>query len=286
MTLPTPLVDVDWLAPRLGRAGLVVVDASWRMPGAGRAHDDYDKRHIDGAVFFDLDAVADPSTPLPHMLPASDVFAAAVGALGISEKDAVVVYDDQGIFSAARVWWTFRAMGHAEVAVLDGGLRAWSAAGRATVSTPTRRPATTYRAATPLARVASAADMRAASRAKTAVILDARPTERFLGAAPEPRPGLRRGHIPNAASLPFGALLTTQGKMRSLAELAEALARAGLDERPAIATCGSGVTAAVIVLALSVLGRDDVALYDGSFAEWGQETNDPALFPVATGDAG
>ncbi|MBY0421030.1 MAG: 3-mercaptopyruvate sulfurtransferase [Parvularculaceae bacterium] len=283
--MPTPLVDVEWLAARLGRAGIAVVDASWRMPGGGRARDDYDKRHIDGAVFFDLDAISDAASPLPHMLPSPEDFSQAVGALGIAPTDAVVVYDDQGIFSAARVWWTFRAMGHRTVAVLDGGLKAWIAAGHPTVSGATHRPPTTYRAAAPLARVATADDVRAASRAKSAAILDARPTERFLGAAPEPRPGLRSGHIPTAASLPFGALLTPQGTMRRPAELAETLALAGLDERPVIATCGSGVTAAVIVLALAALGRDDVSLYDGAFAEWGQQTQDPALFPVARGEA-
>ena len=284
MTLPKPLVDTEWLAERLGSGGLVVVDGSWRMPGQGRAFDDYARRHIEGAVFFDIDAVADRLSDLPHMLPTPKAFAEAVGALGVSERSNVVVYDDQGIFSAARVWWTFRAMGHRNVAVLNGGLKVWCDDGRPVTATQTSRKPVTYRPSPRPEVVACADDVRRMSEDRSRAILDARPRARFEGRDPEPRPGLRSGHIPHSVSIPFGQLLTPEGRMRRPAELAEIFAEAGVDERPVIATCGSGVTAAVIVLALAVLGRDDVSLYDGAFAEWGRLANDATLFPVRGGE--
>lgn len=285
MSLPRPLVETDWLAERLGGAGPVVVDASWRMPGRGRARDDYDARHIEGAVFFDIDAIADASSDLPHMLPSPEAFAQAMGALGVSERHDIVVYDDQGVFSSARVWWTLRSMGCRSVAVLDGGLKAWLDEGRPTTAAATVRHRTDFHAAPRAGAVATAHDVRGAIAGAGARVLDARPAGRFEGRDPEPRPGLRRGHIPGSASLPFSALLAPDGRLRGPAELAAALAAAGVDERPVIATCGSGVTAAVVVLALAVLGRDDVSLYDGAFAEWGRDVNDLALFPVSGGTA-
>lgn len=285
MTLPTPLVETDWLADRLGRDELVVIDASWRMPGKGRARDDFDARHIAGAAFFDIDIVSDRGSDLPHMLPSPDAFAAAMSALGVSDSADIVVYDDLGIFSAARVWWTFRAMGRRNVSVLNGGLKLWLAEGRPVTGASTTRSPAAYHIPKRVGGVARAENVRRAMIERDSVILDARPSARFDGREGEPRAGLRSGHIPNSSSLPFGTLLSADGKMRPLAELAEILAAAGVDERPVIATCGSGVTAAVIVLALAALGRDDVSLYDGAFAEWGRIDNDPALFPVAGGAA-
>lgn len=280
---PTPLVETDWLAARLGASGLAVIDASWRLPGQGRARDDFDKRHIAGARFFDIDAVADATTGLPHMLPTPEVFAEAMAEAGVCDSDAVIVYDDKGIFSAARVWWTFRAMGHARVSVLNGGLKAWLDEGRPVVSIRTVPVRSRYSAKRRADAVASSRDVAFASAEGARLILDARPRGRFEGADPEPRPGLRRGRIPGSAPLPFSELLADDGRLLDRAALERRLADAGLDARPVIATCGSGVTAAVIVLALAMLGREDVALYDGAFAEWGRAENDPAAFPVVGG---
>ncbi len=277
---PQPLVETDWLGARLGAPGLSIVDGSWRMPGQGRARDDYETRHIASAQFFDIDAVADRSSDLPHMLPSPADFAAAVGAMGIARNDAVVVYDDKGIFSAARVWWTFRAMGHARVSVLNGGLPAWMAEGRPIPRAPTTPKVERYHMPSRSAGVATSRDVAFAASEGARLIFDARPSGRFDGADPEPRPGLRRGRIPGSRSVPFGDLIAPDGRMLSPSALAARFEREGLDARSVIATCGSGVTAAVIVLALAVLGREDVALYDGSFAEWGREANDPAQFPV------
>lgn len=281
---PYPLVTTDWLGAALSATDVRVIDASWRMPGAAPAFDDHKKRRIPGAVFFDLDAIADHSTGLPHMLPHQDVFAAAAGRLGVTETDRVVIYDDIGVFSAARVWWTFRVMGHDRVSVLDGGLPKWLREGRPMIADganvdearyqprPSRRPVRDHDA------------VRAALQSKRTVILDARPAARFTGDAPEPRVGLRRGHMPGARSLPHSLLLTDEGTMKSADELrALFAARAVTHDTPVIATCGSGVTAAVIALALEVLGHAEAGLYDGSWTEWGREMNDPSRFPVTSG---
>lgn len=285
MNLPQPLVDTDWLTAHLGADRLVVIDASWRMPGDGAARPDYERRHIPGAVFFDIDEIADPSTDLPHMLPTPASFAAAMGAFGVADDAAIVVYDDRGVFSAARVWWTFKAMGHRTVSVLDGGLKAWLDEGRPTTAQPTAPQPRLYKTRENISGVATADDVRRAAQGRDTLILDARPTARFFAQADEPRPGLRRGHIPHSRSLPFGMLTTPEGKMRRTGELEALFAERGLDERPLIATCGSGVTACVIALALAVIGREDVRVYDGSYAEWGRKENDPREFPVVVGDA-
>jgi thiosulfate/3-mercaptopyruvate sulfurtransferase len=282
---PMPLVETEWLARRLGAPGLAIVDGSWRMPGKGRARHDFDVRRIEGAQFFDIDEIADRETDLPHMLPSPQAFEAAMRAMGIASADSVVVYDDQGIFSAARVWWTFRAMGHRRVSVLNGGLKAWLAEGRPVVRTGTKPAAARYEAALREGAVASSRDVAFASAEGARLILDARPSGRFEGREPEPRPGLRQGRIPGSASLPFDETLAPDGRLLPRDALAARFENAGLDARPVIATCGSGVTAAVLVLALAVLGRDDVALYDGAFAEWGRLENDPARFPVIEGKA-
>lgn len=282
--ISTPLVSASWLRDSLGAPDLRIVDASWRLPGKGDARDDYRKRHIPGAVFFPLDEIADRTSPLPHMLPSASAFEEAVGALGISETDRVVIYDDAGLFSAPRVWWSFRLFGHDEVAVLDGGLPAWREAGGAVTAGAEKPAPATYRAGPPRAAVCDAAAVREALRREDALILDARPAGRFAGAEDEPRPGLRRGHMPGAASLPASSIVGSDGRLRPPAELAKRLAQAGVSgERAVITSCGSGVTAAILTLALEVLERKGHALYDGSWAEWGDEKNDADDFPVATG---
>lgn len=281
--LPTPLVSTDWLAAHLGEPDLVVIDASWRMPGGGDAHADYVKRHIAGAVFFPIDAIADRSTRLPHMLAAPEDFGRAVGALGVGDDCRIVVYDDQGLFSAARVWWNFLAMGHDAVAVLDGGLPKWIAEGRP-LSDAAPQPAPRVFHARP--RPELVADHRRVRDALSgaACIIDARPAGRFRGLEAEPRPGLRSGHMPGAINIPASDLLDPGGRLKPPGELRRLLDAAGAaDERPVIASCGSGITAAAPILALASLGRRPGAVYDGSWAEWGREDNDPDEFPVEAG---
>ncbi len=280
--LPFPLVSTDWLASHLRDADLKIIDASWRMPGNPPARADHEKRHVPGAIFFDLDAVADHASGLPHMLPSPRDFAAAVGALGISGDDRVVVYDDAGIFSAPRVWWTFRAMGHDAVSVLDGGLPKWLREGRPVESGAVAPAARAYpdRRARALAR--SHDDVRSALSSRSAIVLDARPSARFAGEAPEPRPGLRRGHMPGARNIPHADVIAADGTLKPAEQLRAIFTAAGAtQDAEIITTCGSGVTAAVLALALAAIGVSQVGLYDGSFAEWGRETNDPARFPVA-----
>jgi thiosulfate/3-mercaptopyruvate sulfurtransferase len=281
---PYPLVSTGWLADRLGAPDVKPVDGSWRLADAPPAAADYELRHIPGAVFFDLDAVADRTSALPHMLPAPADFATAVGALGIRSSDRVVVYDDSGLFSAARVWWTFRAMGHEHVSVLEGGLPKWRKEDRPLESGWTAPTPVAYEPAAPRPIVRSADEVRAFVERREGVLLDARPAARFRGEAPEPRPGLRRGRIPGAVSLPHSSLLDESGALRPLHELAALFRDRGVHgETAVIASCGSGVTAAVLALALERLGHRRHALYDGSWAEWGAEQNDPERFPVATG---
>lgn len=281
--MPTPLVSTDWLAAHLGAPDVVVIDASWRMPGSGDAHADYLKRHIPGAAFFPIDEIADRATSLPHMLAPAGVFEKAVGAMGVGNRSRVVVYDDQGLFSAARVWWTFRTMGHLEVAVLDGGLPKWIAEGRLVTADIPRLAMQKFHAAVDPGRLADHRRVKTAL-AGDALVLDARPEPRFRGAEPEPRPGLRRGHMPGAVNLPASSVMTADGRMKPPAALREIFEAAGLDERAVITTCGSGITAAILALAIETLGRRPSALYDGSWAEWGREGNDPEEFPVEAGE--
>ncbi|GJL93305.1 sulfurtransferase [Hyphococcus sp.] len=277
-----PLVSTDWLALNKGASNVKIIDGSWRMPGAGNAVDSFNSQHISGAVFFNIDEVADTASGLPHMLPSPEQFEEAVGALSVAPTDLVVVYDDVGVFSAARVWWTFRAMGHEKVAVLDGGLPKWLSEGRA-VTSGVKPPAPVAYKARPIdGAVASAADVREALAAGLTVA-DARPLERFHGTAPEPRPGLRSGHMPGAISLPHSELFNADGTMVSPSTIREHLAACGVKSGNRIITsCGSGVTAAVLSLAIEVAGISDHALYDGSWSEWGKEGNDNHLFSVVT----
>ncbi|VAW19160.1 3-mercaptopyruvate sulfurtransferase [hydrothermal vent metagenome] len=266
-----PLVETDWLESQLGAEDLRLLDGSWYLPAMGRnARSEYAQGHIPGAVFFDIDAISDPFSPLPHMLPPPESFAAAVGALGIGDGDRIVVYDGAGLFSAARVWWMFRAMGARNVAVLNGGLGIWKAERR---PLDTRPPAPAPKTFTPHPRPDWVRDLRAVKSLiddGSACIVDARPQDRFSGAAPEPRPGLRSGHMPASRNTPIEMFLLSNGRLKPPAELVAAFEEAGVDlAQPIVTTCGSGITAAIPFLALTVLGKRDVALYDGSWAQWG-----------------
>jgi thiosulfate/3-mercaptopyruvate sulfurtransferase len=280
----SPLVSVEWLAENLDSVKLI--DASWRMPGEPAGRIAYDERHIPGAIFFDIDEIADRTTDLPHMLPTAGEFSSAVGGMGISSDDTVVIYDDVGIFSSPRAWWTFRAMGHQHVVVLNGGLKAWVAAGLpVTDETPDAQPAS-YRATLDRRLISDATDIRAAADRAQSEIVDARSADRFSGRAPEPRAGLISGAMPGAKNAPFDEFLQEDGTMKTPHALRAVFENAGVDlERPVISTCGSGVTAAVLALALESLGHDHWSVYDGSWAEWGKETHDRVAYPVVAGEA-
>ena len=272
-----PLVTTEWLAKELGAPDLRVLDGTWHMPQLKRdPRAEFAQAHIPGAAFFDIDAIADHSTTLPHMLPDAATFARAVGALGVGSGDRVVVYDVRGVISAARVWWTLRAFGHDAVAVLDGGLRKWRAEGR---PVETGAPAPAARAFKATARpelVRDLAAMRANIASRAAQVLDARSAGRFAGTEPEPRAGLRGGHIPGSLNLPYDSLYRADGTLKPPGELRAALQGAGLDlARAVVTTCGSGVTASVLALALYLVGRRDVAVYDGSWSEWGGRPDTP-----------
>ncbi|MEZ5896049.1 MAG: 3-mercaptopyruvate sulfurtransferase [Parvularculaceae bacterium] len=285
LSFPYPLVKTQWLAQHIGDKNVRIIDSSWRLPGAtDSGAQAYAERHIPGAVFFDLDQISDKSTSLPHMLPSRAQFELAVGELGISAGDHVIVYDDAGIFSAARVWWTFRAMGHRNVSVLDGGLPKWLAEGRLTTSKITPVTNVDYASDEPLAQATNAADVKTGLGREDVVVIDARPVDRFFARAPEPRPGLRSGHMPGARNLPHSSLLSKDGTMLGVDDMKRLFAGLGVTpDRLVITSCGSGVTAAVLTLALETLGHTGHALYDGSWAEWGIAGNDPDKFPVATG---
>jgi thiosulfate/3-mercaptopyruvate sulfurtransferase len=271
------LVTTEWLAEHLRDEDVRVVDGSWHMAHLGRdARREFTEAHVPGAVFFDIDAIADRDTDLPHMLPSPEKFAREIGALGIGDGDQVVVYDVRGVVSAARVWWTFRAFGYDQVAVLDGGLRKWRAEGRPVES---GTPSPIGRRVTARLRPALVRDleaMRANVASREAQVLDARSRGRFAGTEAEPRAGLRGGHIPGSLNLPYDELYRPDGTLRPAAELRDAFAKAGLDlSRPVITTCGSGVTASVLALALYLSGRPDAAVYDGSWSEWGARPDVP-----------
>ena len=277
------LVSTEWLAERLGDPEIVPVDGSWYLPDAGRdGAAEFRERHIPGAAFFDINAVADLSSDLPHMLPTPEVFSEAAGALGIASGSTVVAYDGAGLFAAARVWWTFRVMGAAKVYVLDGGFPKWLAEGRPVEAGASRRRPARFEARFDQTAVKSADDVAEAIAAKSAQVLDARSAARFRGEAPEPRPGLASGHIPGALNLPVQEVIGAEGRLRGEDELRAAFRAAGVDlGQPVVTTCGSGVTAAILALALEGVGARAAGLYDGSWAEWGAGGR-----PVATGPAG
>jgi len=268
---PTTLVSTQWLADHFNSPDIRIIDASWYLPAANRdPRAEYSAAHIPGARFFDIDEISDSQSDLPHMAPPAEKFISRMRAMGIGDGHQVVVYDGAGLMSAARVWWLFHLFGKTDTAVLDGGLPKWVAEGRETEDMPPilrDRHMTVSRNAQLVKDVTQVA---AASKLKDAQILDARSAARFKGEAPEPRQGLRSGHIPNSKNLPFNEVLNADGTMKSNAELAEIMAATGIDMKaPVITTCGSGVTAAILNLALARLGHKHHALYDGSWAEWG-----------------
>jgi thiosulfate/3-mercaptopyruvate sulfurtransferase len=279
------LVDTDWLASRLDAPDLIVLDASLHLPTTGRdAKAEYQVAHIPGAVFFDIEDISDEKNPLPHMLPSTTKFASRVKKMGIGDGMRIVVYDSEGLYSAARAWWMFRVMGHDDVAVLNGGLKKWKAEGRAVEDgAPPRRTERHFTPRFHAELVRDAADVKTLIGDKTTQIVDARAAGRFEGRDADPRPGLRKGHIPTSRNVPFASLLNPDGTLKPAPELSAIFAKAGVDTgKPVVTTCGSGVTAGVVALALALLGRPDAAVYDGSWVEWGVENNG---LPVATGPA-
>lgn len=268
---PRTLVSTDWLAAHLRDPDLRILDASWYLPAAGRdARAEYLAGHIPGARFFDIDEISESRSPLPHMAPPAEKFISRLRAMGVGDGHQVVIYDGAGILSAPRVWWTFRLMGKTDVAVLDGGLPKWRAEGREIEDMPPPirdRHMTAQRQA---GLVKDVTQVAAASKLGDWEIVDARSADRFLGQAPEPRAGLRSGHIPNSKNLPFQTLLNPDGTMKDPDALRAAFVAAGVDlTKPVISSCGSGITASVLDLALERIGHRAHAVYDGSWAEWG-----------------
>jgi len=264
-----PLVSTAWLAERLGDPNVRVVDATLPLVGQpGHGRDSYLAGHIPGAVFFDINAIADTTVDLPHMLPTAEAFARDAGALGLARDATIVVYDAHGIYSAPRVWWTLRVMGYANVFVLDGGLRKWRAEGRPVEIAPAVAHPVAVAPQPDMALVKDLAQVTGILADSSAQVVDARSAGRFKGEAPEPRASLRSGHMPGALNLPFDQVLNADGTLKSAEDLKAAFAHVDL-ARPIVTTCGSGVTASVLALALARLGRFDVAVYDGSWTEWG-----------------
>lgn len=273
-------VTTEWLARHLGDPDVAIIDGSWHLSITGRdARKEYEARHIPGAVFFDIDAIADTADPLPHMLPSPEEFAAATGALGLDEKQKIVAYDSGGLTSAPRLWWTFRVMGARDVVILDGGLPKWVAEGRPVETGIATRPARRFAATFDPRVVHDLEDIRANLTQRRYQLVDARPPLRFLGEAPEPRPWVKSGRVPGSFSVPATELVA-DGRLKDADALRSAFAAAGVDlSRPIVTSCGSGVNAATLNLALEILGVKDVALYDGSWTEWGAREDTP----IATG---
>lgn len=275
---PESLVSTAWLADHLQSPDIRVVDATYYLPMQGKnARAEYDERHIPGAVFFDIDEIADSSVDLPHMLPSPEKFAARVRKLGLGDGNRIIVYDGQGMMSAARVWWEFRVFGHSDVAILDGGLPKWLAEGRPVEDTPPMPRERHFTARLNHSLVRDISQIRGNLESHSEQVLDARSAGRFNGTEPEIWPGRRAGHIPGSFNLPFTDLLDPKDKTFLPAEQLEARFRkSGIDlARPVVTTCGSGITACVLAFGLHLIGHRDVAVYDGSWAEWGRPGDTP-----------
>ncbi len=284
-----PLVSVSWLKGRINDPDIVVLDATYHLPSVGRdAFTEFKAERLPGAFFFDVDGIKDPANPLPHMVPDAETFEGAARALGINEDSHVICYDSYGLFSAARPWWMFRLFGHARVSVLDGGMKTWKAAGLTTETDPPKAPACdgefTAKFRADLLR--HAGDVLDIVESRRETILDARGAGRFAGTDPEPRKGLRSGHIPGSLNLPFNLLTNPEtGKLRSAQELMVLYEGAGLHigGEQIVTTCGSGVTACALAFGLALLGDDSVAVYDGSWSEWGAREDTPVETAQGTG---
>lgn len=275
-------VSADWLQERLGSPGLTIVDGSWYLPAQNRnARAEYEQAHIPGAVFFNHDTVVDPRSELPHALPSARHFEQHASSMGISHKDTIVIYDGPGMFTAPRVWWMFKMMGVENVYLLDGGFDRWKAEGRPVTSEPTKVASCAFIPKFNAAAVANFDEISRICADGSCQIADARSQGRFEGTEPEPRAGMRSGHMPGAKNIPI-AELSRNGELKSPAELREVFEKYGIDlTKPVVTTCGSGVTAAVISLALHELGHTENKLYDGSWSEWGGRADTP----VETGPA-
>lgn len=269
--MPDPLVSTAWLADHLGAPDVRLIDASWYFPQEDKDPlEQFRLAHIPGAVFFDIDEISDDSSGLPHMLPSPVKFASRVRKLGLGDGSRMVIYDQLGLRSAARVWWTFRAMGHEDVVVLDGGLPKWIAEGRPITDGPPqpRERHFTVRYSNDLVR--DLGQVKRALASGKEQLVDARPAGRFTGETPEPREGLRGGHMPGAFNVPASEILAPDGTVKSVEQLKAIFEKSGVDlNRPIITTCGSGITAAMLSLALARIGKDRVPVYDGSWTEWG-----------------
>jgi thiosulfate/3-mercaptopyruvate sulfurtransferase len=271
------LVTTEWLAERLGAPDIRVVDATWFLPNAGRdARAEYAAAHIPGAVYFDIDEIADESSPYPHAVPSAAKFSSRVRRLGLGDGVKVIAYDNNRFVASARAWWMFRHFGHQDVAVLDGGLAKWLAEGRPVDDAPTRPAERHFTARQNNLLLRELDQVRANLTARREQLVDARSPGRFRGAEPEPRPGLKAGHIPGSRNLFYLDLVAPDGTLKSADDLRGAFASAGVNTAaPVVTTCGSGVSAAVLNLALHRLGRPDTALYDGSWTEWGSQPDTP-----------
>jgi thiosulfate/3-mercaptopyruvate sulfurtransferase len=278
------LVDTDWLAANLNTLGVVVVDGSLHLPTTGRdAKVEYDAGHIPGALFFDINEISDKADPLPHMMPGPIPFASRMKKMGIGDGMRVIVYDSEGLYSAARVWWMLRVMGHDDVAILNGGLKKWRAEGREIEELPARKRAEShFTARFNGALVNDWRDVQAMIGKPGVQIVDARAAARFAGSVPEPRAGLRAGRIPSSKNVVFTDLVNADGTLKDEVSLRGVFAAAGVNiAAPIVASCGSGVTAGVIAFALAQLGRPDTAVYDGSWSEWGGRSD----LPIESGPA-
>ena len=275
-TSASPLVNAGWLRDAFERPDVVVLDASWHMPATRRdGASEFELGHVPGSAFFSIDGIADPDSTLPHMVPTAEAFAEAVGALGVGTGDHVVCYATDGIGTAPRAWWMFRLFGHERVSVLDGGLPAWTAASGTLVKGPARPRPRAFQATFNPARIRDLAAVRANLQAATELVVDARSAGRFAGTEAEPRPGLRGGHIPGSVNVPYQTLLDGPRMLPPEALRARLEAAGVAGDRPPVFTCGSGVSACTLALGLTLTGRDDWAVYDGSWSEWGGREDVP-----------